>query len=165
MAPLREGLWGSKKTAGSTPDNTVCFTLDNDGRALGRAVRLECWLSLPSYIAGCGISSGSRSNMVPTPTHTPALGAPCAGGAPSVAFRLSPRRRHPEVPAACAAGRGFRSSIPGLHLPLSTLRRRPCERLRMTRGRCGSLLLQRMKLPFTTPCRFDRRTEKTRNGI
>jgi hypothetical protein len=24
----------------------------------------------------------------------------------------------------------------------------------MTRGRCGSLLLQRMKLSFTTPCRF-----------
>jgi hypothetical protein len=29
----------------------------------------------------------------------------------------------------------------------------------MTRGRCGSLFLQRMKLPFTTPCRFNRRTE------
>jgi hypothetical protein len=24
----------------------------------------------------------------------------------------------------------------------------------MTRGRCGSLFLQRMKLSFTTPCRF-----------
>jgi hypothetical protein len=31
----------------------------------------------------------------------------------------------------------------------------------MTRGRCGSLLLQRMKLSFTTPCRFYRRTGKS----
>jgi hypothetical protein len=29
----------------------------------------------------------------------------------------------------------------------------------MTRRRCGSLVLQRMKLSFTTPCRFNRRTE------
>jgi Kiwa protein KwaB-like len=32
----------------------------------------------------------------------------------------------------------------------------------MTRGRCGSLDLQRMKLSFTTPCRFNRRTEEPR---
>ncbi len=38
-------------------------------------------------------------------------------------------------------GSGFRSSIPSLHLPLSTLRPRPYGRDRMTRGRCGSLLL------------------------
>src|SRR3989304_3825365 len=30
----------------------------------------------------------------------------------------------------------------------------------MTRGRCGWLTLQRMKLSFTTLCRFNRRTEK-----
>src|SRR6266705_963117 len=41
------------------------------------------------------------------------------------------------------------------------LRRRPRGRLRMTRGRCGSLVLQRMKLSFTTPRRFDRRTRST----
>ena len=55
----------------------------------------------------------------------------------------------------------FRGSIPGLHVPLSTLRRRPYGRRRMTRGRCGSLLLHRMTLSFTTPRRFDRRTEGT----
>src|SRR4029077_18550351 len=38
--------------------------------------------------------------------------------------------------------------------PLSMLRRRPRGRLRMTRGRCGLLVLQRMKLSFTTPRRF-----------
>ena len=42
--------------------------------------------------------------------------------------------------------------------PLSTLRRRPRERLRRTRGRCGLLALQRMTLSFTTPRRFNRRT-------
>src|SRR5258705_4768226 len=42
--------------------------------------------------------------------------------------------------------------------PLSTLRRRPCEQLRMTRGRCGSLLHIRMTFAFTTPRRFNRRT-------
>jgi hypothetical protein len=41
---------------------------------------------------------------------------------------------------------------------LSTLRRRPRERLRMTQGRCGSLLHIRMTLSFTTPRRFNRRT-------
>ena len=44
------------------------------------------------------------------------------------------RRRHP--------GRGyFRGSMAGLCAPLSTLRRGPHRPLRMTRGRCGSLLL------------------------
>src|SRR5208283_2132118 len=51
-----------------------------------------------------------------------------------------------------------RGCIPGPHVPLSTLRRRPRERLRMTRGRCGSLLHIRMTLSFTTPRRFIRRT-------
>src|ERR1700685_895824 len=51
--------------------------------------------------------------------------------------------------------------MPGPHVPLSTLRRRPRERLRMTQGRCGSLLHIRMTLSFTTPRRFNRRTRKT----
>ena len=44
----------------------------------------------------------------------------------------------------------FRGSIPGPHFPLSTLRLRPCGRLRMTRGRCGWLSLHRMELSSTT---------------
>ena len=79
--------------------------------------------------------------------------------ASDVAFRLPPQRRHPGGPIARATGHGFRGSIPSLHVPLSTLRPRPCERRRMTRGRCGWLTLQRTTLSFTTPCRFDRRTE------
>src|SRR5262245_7971815 len=42
----------------------------------------------------------------------------------------------------------------GLRVPLSTLRRRPCDRQRMTRGRDGWLGLSRVTLAFTTPCRF-----------
>ena len=49
---------------------------------------------------------------------------------------------------------GFHGSIPGPHVPLSTLRYHPCERSRMTRGRCGSLRLHRVTLSFTTPCRL-----------
>src|ERR1700730_17716815 len=41
----------------------------------------------------------------------------------------------------------------GLCAPLSTLRRCPRGQLRMTRGRCGSLLLHRDGLAPSTPCR------------
>jgi hypothetical protein len=64
------------------------------------------------------------------------------------------RQLQPGGLAAFAARSNFRGSIPSLHVPLSTLRRRPYERLRMTRGRCGSLHLQPMRLSLTSPCRF-----------
>src|SRR5258707_874006 len=41
----------------------------------------------------------------------------------------------------------------GLCAPLSTLRQYPRGHLRMTRGRCGSLLLHRDGLAPSTPCR------------
>jgi hypothetical protein len=126
-----------------------------------------CVISVRPSTSRCGLqlflpqaevgSPGSRTRCLRTCTGSLTArdpGTPCDGGAPSVAFRLTPQRRHPEVPAAYAAGHIFRGSIPDLHVPLSTLRRRPHERLRMTWGRCGSLCLQRMKLSFTTPCRF-----------
>src|ERR1700675_3429746 len=47
----------------------------------------------------------------------------------------------------------FRCSMAGLCPPLSTLRRNPRGQLRMTRGRCGSLLLHRKRLALSTPCR------------
>ena len=51
-----------------------------------------------------------------------------------VAFRTVPLRRHPGIS-------GFRGSILGPYVPLSTLQ--PCHywHSRMTRGQCGSLLL------------------------
>src|SRR5215472_5854724 len=55
---------------------------------------------------------------------------------------------------ASAPGIGlFRGSMAGLCAPLSTLRRNPRGQLRMTRGRCGSLLLHRKRLALSTPCR------------
>jgi len=69
-----------------------------------------------------------------------------------VAFRLSPQRRHPGPST-------FRGSILCPHVPLSTLRRRPHGRQRMTRGRCDRLNLQRTELSSATICRFSRRTE------
>src|ERR1700745_3832844 len=47
----------------------------------------------------------------------------------------------------------LRGSMAGLCAPLSTLRRNPRGQLRMTRGRCGSLLLHRKRLALSTPCR------------
>jgi len=47
----------------------------------------------------------------------------------------------------------FRGSMAGLCAPLSTLRRDPRGPLRMTWGRCGSLLLHRKGLSPSTPCR------------
>src|SRR5207247_10158526 len=98
-------------------------------------------------------SPGSRTRCLRTCTGSVTArdpNAPGDGGAPGIAFRIPPPRRHPGVPAAHAAGHIFRGSIPDLYVPLSTLRRRPHERLRMTRASCGSLFLQRMKLSFTT---------------
>src|SRR5215467_4667483 len=55
---------------------------------------------------------------------------------------------------ASAPGIGlFRGSMAGLCAPLSTLRRNPRGQLRMTRGRCGSLILHRKRLALSTPCR------------
>jgi len=58
----------------------------------------------------------------------------------------------PELRAS-APWNNFRGSIPCLHVPLSTLRLRPCERCRMTRGQGGSLDLPCTTLPFAPPCR------------
>src|SRR5436190_19764060 len=47
----------------------------------------------------------------------------------------------------------FRGSMAGLCAALSALRRDPRGPLRMTWGRCGSLLLHRKGLAPSTPCR------------
>ena len=98
---------------------------------------------------------GSRARCFRTCTGSLTARGPCpsrVGDGPDVAFRIPPQRRHPE---GLPEGRGFfRGSIPGLHVPLSTLRLYPRGQRRMTRGRCGPLTLQRMTLSFTTPRRF-----------
>ena len=82
----------------------------------------------------------------------PALPRQC--GSTGVAFDLFLQPRHPGPPAALAAGHVLRGSIPGLRVPLSTLRPHPCECARMTRGRRSWLSLQRMTLSFTTSRRL-----------
>jgi len=52
-------------------------------------------------------------------------------GCTGVAFGVAPRPRHPGQPAARATGHGFRGSIPGPRVPLSTLRPHPHECARM----------------------------------
>ena len=81
-------------------------------------------------------SPGSRSRCLDTCTGSPTARGPRRSrdnDRLGVAFRFRPRRRHPELVSY------FRGSIPGLHLPLSTLRRRSYPRRRMTRSLCDSL--------------------------
>jgi hypothetical protein len=82
---------------------------------------------------------------------------------PTISTAWAPRSSH-----RSRDGFQFRGSIPGLHAPLSTLHLRPYKRRRMTRSRCGSLALHRMKLSFTIPCRFlpaHRNPKQTQNQI
>src|SRR2546425_858113 len=121
----------------------------------------RCGLRPPRPQTNAG-SPGSRSRCLSTCAGSLTAQGPSAPrdiGTADVAFRLPPRRRHPGV------SHGFRGSIPGPYLPLSTLRGRPYERLRMTRGRRGSLRLRRMTPSFTAPRRCDRRTEDAMNRI
>src|SRR6266498_1820911 len=102
-------------------------------------------------------SPGSRSRCLRACTGSQTARSPKASrdiDAPSFAFRIFRQRRHPEVATASTVGFQFRGSIPGLYVPLSTLHLRPCGRRCMTRSRCGLLILHRMKLSFTTTCRF-----------
>ena len=48
----------------------------------------------------------------------------------------------------------FRGSIPGLRVPLSTLRARPRDHVHMTRGHRGWLALQCANSSFATSCRL-----------
>src|SRR3989440_7547476 len=54
-----------------------------------------------------------------------------------------------------------RLNSPACTYPCPTLRRRPCDRRRMARGRRGSLLLRRRALPSPSPCRFTPARPKT----
>ena len=102
-------------------------------------------------------SPGSRARCVHACTGSLTARGPLLprqSGKRGVAFGFSPQPRHPGPPATEVAGHGLRSSIPGLPFPLSTLRPRPHERARMTRGRRSWLSLQRMTLSFTTSRRF-----------
>src|SRR5712692_2790142 len=66
-----------------------------------------------------------------------------------------------EGTASAPHSRYFRGSIPGLHVPLLTLRHPPYGWPRIARGRHGSLLLCRTTLAFATPRRLSRRNPST----
>jgi hypothetical protein len=94
----------------------------------GRRHSLPSDMGSPSSCDRCfGACMGSSTTRSPL--------APRASDACGVAFRGRKPRRHSDLSYR------FRGSIPSPHVPLSTLRRHPCGRRRMTRGRCGSLLL------------------------
>ena len=93
-------------------------------------LRRDC----PQTMAG---SPGSRARCVRACAGSATAPGPAvsrAGETSGVAFRLAPRRRH-------LGSWFFRGSMAGLHVPLSTLRLHPYGWRRMTRSRCGSLLL------------------------
>ena len=92
---------------------------------------------------GTAGSPGSRTRCVRACTGSLTArgpGAPCAGGASDVAFRLPPRRRHPDVDM------DFAAQYPARAFPCQRFVGRSCLCRRMTRGRCGSLRLQRFGL-------------------
>ena len=90
----------------------------------------------------CTGSVTARGRMPPRPI-----------GSTGVAFGFLRQARHPGPPAVLVTGHVLRGSIPGLRVPLSTLRPHPCECARMARGRRSWLSFQRMTLSFTTLCR------------
>ena len=96
------------------------------------ALRLHDAHCTRRFPAGC-----SRARDLPVPVRE--CFRACAGSltargparladaaAPGVAFGLSPQRRHPGR-QCCCTGHIFRGSIPGPHVPLSTLRLHPRE--------------------------------------
>jgi len=89
--------------------------------------------------------------MPGSPTTPGSFGALAIDAPLRFAFCMPRRHRHPGL-------HRLRRSIPRLYAPLSTLRRHPRGYLRMTRGRCGSLVLHRNGLAPSTSCRPSRRT-------
>ena len=149
------------------PAHAVAFTTAVAVGGTGSVHRRTGMRTAPTLPGG----EGSRPGSLPATDCPPQA---------KLGFSRLPRKVFPYVPGVCdrAGSRGasryrrpgcglphpptasapqsnsFRGSIPGPHVPLSTLHPRPRGRRCMTRGRRGSLTLRRMTLPFTTPCRF-----------
>src|SRR2546423_8994852 len=120
------------------------------------ACMLDSWLmafsNRPAALSAMGTDGASRFSRVEFPCM---LGvSDCAESLECLRWRI-PQCGLPSLETGSALrSRLFRSSIPCLHVPLSTLRWQPCGWPRMTRGQDGSLLLSRMTLSFTPPRRF-----------
>jgi hypothetical protein len=103
-------------------------------------------LDFPMRSAALSVADKGGISRFPRKGFPPMLGvsdpAKLPGGSryrrPGCSFRFLLKRR-PLEPY-----QQFRGSMPSLDVPLSKLRRGPCEQRRMTRGRSGSELLLRM---------------------
>lgn len=80
---------------------------------------------------------------------------PCDNGLSGVAFR-----HFDSVGAPICYARTYVGSIPGPHLPLSTLQASRCRHTHMTRGQCGSLNLHCAAQATATPCQLAGASEK-----
>jgi len=83
------------------------------------------------------------------------LKMPRDSGISSVAFRHFRRRRRSEP-----LRKNSRGSIPGLHVPLSTLQAHPYGNAHMTRGQYGLLILHCTALASATPYQLSGASEK-----
>jgi len=81
---------------------------------------------------------------------------PRDSGISSVAFRHLRLRRRSGL-----LRKNLRGSIPGPHVPLSTLRAYPHGDARMTRGQCGSLILHCTTLASATPYQLSGASERS----
>jgi hypothetical protein len=110
------------------PDQSVSAKCERtESSDLGRDV----WQVSPRYVAARATRRVVRALAMSRPDILPST--LCTASAPGM--------------------RLFRGSMAGLCAPLSTLRQSPRGLRRMTRGRCGSLLLHRKGLAPSTPCR------------
>lgn len=107
---------------------------------------------LPVLAHGASTHARGLSSTAPGP----AVPRPCWCG--RCCLRLRTRPRHLGVSR-------FRGSIPGLRVPLSTLRASPRGHVRMTRGHCGWLALQSTASSSATPCRFIPALRPDRVGV
>ena len=108
--------------------------------------------SRPAASSPAGVDGVSRFSRVEFPCMPGVLD--CAEPCGHLRWRIRRCCLPPCGTTSALWSRLFRSSIPGLHVPLSTLRLQPCDCKRMTRGQDGSLLLSCVTLSFTTPRRF-----------
>jgi hypothetical protein len=101
-------------------------------------------------------SRGGRAGDLPVPkpgTSVPAGVSDHAGSSGHSRWRARPGCPPHTSTASAPRGVNCRGSMAGLHAPLSTLRPAPRGARHMTRGRCGSLGLDRKRLSLSIPCR------------
>src|SRR5262249_27888015 len=117
-----------------------------------------CIIGFGSSPSRCGPAAVAERSVVRSPGSRARSVRACQCLRPRRAVWASRYRAHPYcLPSAERRRRPgrwyFRGSMAGLRAPLSTLRCCPRGQPRMTRGRCGSLLLHRDGLAPSTPCR------------